>query len=67
MATDISSGLREALIETLTNILSPQAQVRKSAEEQIKILEVTEGKKTFQYIIEKGVLNFRIAVNISND
>uniref|UniRef100_A0A8C5CC59 Importin 9 n=1 Tax=Gadus morhua TaxID=8049 RepID=A0A8C5CC59_GADMO len=35
-------GLKEALIETLTAILSPVQEVRSAAEEQIKVLEVTE-------------------------
>uniref|UniRef100_A0AAR2J616 Importin N-terminal domain-containing protein n=1 Tax=Pygocentrus nattereri TaxID=42514 RepID=A0AAR2J616_PYGNA len=35
-------GLKEALIETLTAILSPVQEVRAAAEEQIKVLEVTE-------------------------
>ena len=50
---EASNGLREALIDTLNSILSPQSDVRKAAEEQIKILEVTEGKfyTTFQVIL----------------
>ncbi|XP_045131067.1 importin-9-like [Portunus trituberculatus] len=39
---DVSGGLRDALIENLNNILSPQAEVRRAAEEQIHVLEVTE-------------------------
>uniref|UniRef100_A0A665SVP3 Importin N-terminal domain-containing protein n=1 Tax=Echeneis naucrates TaxID=173247 RepID=A0A665SVP3_ECHNA len=35
-------GLKDALIETLTAILSPVQEVRAAAEEQIKVLEVTE-------------------------
>ena len=41
---EANNGLREALVETLNNILSPQSEVRKSAEEQFKLLEVTEGE-----------------------
>ncbi|GAB6022996.1 Importin 9 [Chamberlinius hualienensis] len=44
MATNnsLSNSLKEALFETLTAILSPQHDVRVTAEEQIKALEVTE-------------------------
>uniref|UniRef100_A0A7N6BR71 Importin N-terminal domain-containing protein n=1 Tax=Anabas testudineus TaxID=64144 RepID=A0A7N6BR71_ANATE len=37
-----TQGLKDALIETLTAILSPAQEVRAAAEEQIKVLEVTE-------------------------
>lgn len=40
----VQQGLKEALIETLTAILSPIQEVRAAAEEQIKVLEVTEGE-----------------------
>lgn len=40
----VQQGLKEALIETLTAILSPVQEVRAAAEEQIKVLEVTEGE-----------------------
>lgn len=43
-AGPVQQGLKEALIETLTAILSPVQEVRAAAEEQIKVLEVTEGK-----------------------
>lgn len=43
-AGPVQQGLKEALIETLTAILSPVHEVRAAAEEQIKVLEVTEGK-----------------------
>lgn len=43
-AGTVQQGLKEALIETLTAILSPVQEVRAAAEEQIKVLEVTEGK-----------------------
>lgn len=35
--------LKEALIESLTAILSPDHKTRISGEEQVKALEVTEG------------------------
>lgn len=38
----VQQGLKEALVETLTAILSPVQEVRAAAEEQIKVLEVTE-------------------------
>ncbi|KAF0034528.1 hypothetical protein F2P81_012286 [Scophthalmus maximus] len=38
----VQQGLKEALIETLTAILSPVQEVRAAAEEQVKVLEVTE-------------------------
>uniref|UniRef100_A0A3Q0SFE1 Importin 9 n=1 Tax=Amphilophus citrinellus TaxID=61819 RepID=A0A3Q0SFE1_AMPCI len=41
-AGSVQQGLKEALIETLTAILSPVQEVRAAAEEQIKVLEVTE-------------------------
>lgn len=40
----VQQGLKEALVETLTAILSPVQEVRAAAEEQIKVLEVTEGE-----------------------
>lgn len=43
-AGPVQQGLKEALIETLTAILSPVLEVRSAAEEQIKVLEVTEGE-----------------------
>lgn len=44
VAGPVQQGLKEALIETLTAILSPVQEVRAAAEEQIKVLEVTEGE-----------------------
>lgn len=38
----VQQGLKEALVETLTGILSPVQEVRTAAEEQVKVLEVTE-------------------------
>lgn len=43
-AGPVQQGLKEALIEALTSILSPVQEVRAAAEEQIKVLEVTEGE-----------------------
>ncbi|KAF2359254.1 Exportin-1/Importin-beta-like [Trinorchestia longiramus] len=40
--TDLDGNLKEALIETLQNILSPQSAIRQQAEEHIKVLKVTE-------------------------
>ncbi|XP_066559607.1 importin-9 [Amia ocellicauda] len=42
VAGPVQQGLKEALIETLTAILSPVQDVRAAAEEQVKVLEVTE-------------------------
>uniref|UniRef100_A0A3B3IEN4 Importin 9 n=1 Tax=Oryzias latipes TaxID=8090 RepID=A0A3B3IEN4_ORYLA len=42
VAGPVQQGLKEALMETLTAILSPVQEVRTAAEEQIKVLEVTE-------------------------
>ncbi|XP_071190969.1 importin-9-like isoform X1 [Salvelinus alpinus] len=41
-AGPVQQGLKEALIDTLTAILSPVQEVRAAAEGQIKVLEVTE-------------------------
>lgn len=43
MATDNRGSLREALLETLNEILSAQGLALYTAEEKIKALEVTEG------------------------
>ena len=43
-AAPVVQGLKEALVDTLTGILSPVQEVRAAAEEQIKVLEVTEGE-----------------------
>lgn len=43
-AGPVQQELKEVLIETLTAILSPVQEVRATAEEQIKVLEVTEGE-----------------------
>ncbi|XP_041083190.1 importin-9-like [Polyodon spathula] len=42
VAGPVQQGLKEALMETLTAILSPVQEVRAAAEEQVKVLEVTE-------------------------
>uniref|UniRef100_A0A6A7FW59 Importin-9-like n=3 Tax=Hirondellea gigas TaxID=1518452 RepID=A0A6A7FW59_9CRUS len=41
-ATESTGNLKEALLETLNNILSAESSVRKQAEEHITVLEVTE-------------------------
>lgn len=43
-AGPVQQELKEVLIETLRAILSPVQEVRATAEEQIKVLEVTEGE-----------------------
>lgn len=43
-AGPVAQGLKEALVETLTGILCPVQAVRAAAEEQVKVLEVTEGE-----------------------
>jgi len=43
-AEERNRSLKQALIESLTAILSPDQQARQLAEEQLKVLEVTEGK-----------------------
>lgn len=40
---EISRTLKDALFETLSSILSPVHEVRISAEQQISVLEVTDG------------------------
>lgn len=41
---DRNRSLKQALIDSLTAILSPDQQSRQMAEEQLKVLEVTEGR-----------------------
>lgn len=41
---DVNRSLKEALYESLSAILSPEQSIRAGGEEQIKALEVTEGK-----------------------
>ena len=43
-AEERNRSLKQALIESLTAILSPDQQARQLAEEQLKVLEVTEGE-----------------------
>lgn len=43
-AEDRNRSLKQALVESLTAILSSDQQARQMAEEQLKVLEVTEGK-----------------------
>ena len=40
---DRNRSLKEVLLESLTAILSPEHAVRTAGENQIKVLEVTEG------------------------
>ena len=40
-----SLNLKQVLIESLGAILLPDQQIRKTAEEQLKVLEVTEGTR----------------------
>ena len=40
---EVSRTLKDALFETLSSILSPIHEVRISAEQQISVLEVTDG------------------------
>lgn len=42
-------AFREALVECLTHILSPELQLRSKAEEKVKLLEVTEGNLSKPY------------------
>lgn len=44
-AGPVQQGLKEALFEALGSILSPVQEVRAAGEEQIKVLEVTEGER----------------------
>ena len=46
-AEDRNRSLKQALVESLTAILSPDQQARQMAEEQLKVLEVTEGKDIY--------------------
>lgn len=47
---EVSRTLKDALFETLSSILSPVHEVRLSAEEQISVLEVTDGNfQLFSY------------------
>ena len=39
-----SRSLKEALFESLTAVLSPAQEARLAGEEQVKALEVTEGR-----------------------
>ena len=43
-AEERNRSLKQAVIESLTAILSPNQQARQLAEEQLKVLEVTEGE-----------------------
>ena len=39
----VERGLREALLDALSAILSPAQEVRAAGEQRLKVLEVTEG------------------------
>ena len=41
--SDRNRSLKEALLESLAAVLSPEQSTRQSGEEQVKALEVTEG------------------------
>ncbi|XP_018022824.1 importin-9 [Hyalella azteca] len=41
-SSDCTGNLKEALIDTLHNVLSPQSSIRLEAEQQIKVFQVTE-------------------------
>ena len=43
MENEHSHSLKEALIESLTHVLSSDHEIRLSGENQVKVLEVTEG------------------------
>jgi len=45
-ASERSQSLKETLIESLTAILSPDQNIRRMGEDQLKVLEVTEGELT---------------------
>ena len=60
-------SLKQALIESLSAILSSDQQARQMAEEHLKLLEVTEGNKCFDYrswqnLVEEGVVALRLSV-----
>lgn len=55
-AGPVQQGLKDALIETLTAILSPAQEVRAAAEEQIKVLEVTEGERFLYASLEQETM-----------
>lgn len=42
-AVEVSLNLKEALIESLNAVLSPDESVRKAAEQRIEAIEVTDG------------------------
>ena len=47
-------SLKQALLESLTAILSPDQETRRMGEEQLKVLEVTEGR-TKRIVIYRAV------------
>ena len=58
MADNLANGaaLRQTLVGCLTDILSPEHHVRSSAEERLKLLEVTEGKINICFLCVNGAL-----------
>lgn len=48
---DHNRSLKEALVESLTSVLSHQHEVRASGEEQVKALEVTEGSYIINLVL----------------
>lgn len=53
---EVSRTLKDALFETLSSILSPIHDVRISAEQQISVLEVTDGIFSFIYHNKHGFI-----------
>ena len=44
---DVGPQLKQALFDSLTATLSPQQEVRLQGEDQLKVLEVTDGRLIF--------------------
>lgn len=64
-AEERNRSLKQALIESLTAILSPDQQARQLAEEQLKVLEVTEGEIiSLLWIIYGNCLKFLLQHSI---
>ena len=54
LLTDHNRTLKEALIESLSAILSPDQKTRSNGEDQVKALEVTEGIIIFKFSHSSG-------------
>lgn len=54
MALAFQSGdsIKQALLEELHNILSPNKEIRESAEGKMKHLEITEGEQRFSLLFK---------------